>query len=358
MKVKRLIAIACIISIILILACSMLLGCAKQAAAPLSVQPTTPTVFKIKVSCSTGPTVADGKNLYVPLTEAITKESNGRIIAELYASQSLVQAKAALDSVSKGICDIQDTPPSYYPAEMNIANVWTLWGLQNDAVTCLDWTKQLTPKYFQPEMDKMNVRIIGARPMPTYYFYAPKVKITSLDELKGRLCKVTGNLQGALLTALGMKPVDITSWDVYEGLQKGTVDMTAWSLDTMRSMKVNELANPGYILDVGGLNGCQTYVLMNGALWSKLPTDLQQLVYDLGWKWGRNACENYERDAVDSLKQFLAQGIKYSSVSAADVEKVKTLAVPIRQKWADEGKAKGYLAYELLDEILKLKAGK
>lgn len=77
-------------------------------------------------------------------------------------------------------------------------------------------------------------------------------KVTSFDDLKGKKMRIAGEVMSTIGKNMGVAPVALPPNKVYEALSQGVVDGAFFTLETLKSFRLNEVA-PNVVTFPGGL---------------------------------------------------------------------------------------------------------
>jgi TRAP-type C4-dicarboxylate transport system substrate-binding protein len=131
------------------------------------------------------------------------------------------------------------------------------------------------------EIEDHNQRVLIptiALEIPTMICTTPR---TGLSDFRGAQTRVAGELPAEQVQALGMAPVSTAYTEVYEALQRGTVDCAATGLRVGDLGGFMELAKYVAVDPDTGFGSTPVPVTINQDTWDDLPLAAQQLMYDL-----------------------------------------------------------------------------
>jgi TRAP-type C4-dicarboxylate transport system substrate-binding protein len=244
----------------------------------------------------------------------------------------------------------------YFEKELALATLNTcLIGtfINDGALTSKAWW-QLAQEFPQipGEWEARNQKLlIGWEVGP--YLWMTKKPLERYDQLKGLKCGVWGGKgPRELFGQMGSIPIAIPSVEVYEALDKGTMDGRACTTPMMITYKYYEVCK--YVTDVGlGTVGSPVYGMsMNLNTWKSMPPDLQKVVLDVSKDWWAFFVESFEKAQKEDVAFLQGQGVTFIEFSAADKEKVRSLPVfqQYKKAYGERAKSKGY-APELAERI-------
>jgi len=133
-----------------------------------------------------------------------------------------------------------------------------------------------------------NVQVMFGFPETPEVFLYSSEELKSKEDIKGMKLRLIGD-EAVIFSKLGVSPVNISSPEIYESMQRGVLDgFQHSSLSYDWKMGFHEVAPYIYISEVRQPTDPQLFGVNKDA-WNELPDDLKQLVQD----------------------EFIAQGIKY-----------------------------------------------
>jgi TRAP-type C4-dicarboxylate transport system substrate-binding protein len=313
-------------------------------------QPTKPIVLKF--SHQNPPSSAIHKEPMETFLANVERRSEGRIKTEYYPAEMLVKAKGDLAAVRSGVSDIQVTTTAHNPDATPMAGLFMLPFAYRSGEEAAVAFMKLKDKYIAPEINKLGVKLLGVYIGSPYVMFSADKPIRSLADLRGVKVRTPGAVITRILTKVGAVPVNLSAADIYEGLQKRTVNVATHTMGYLALVgKVHETTSAGYVANVGGLGTFVSLILMNNNSWEALPSDLQKIVAEEGEALGRKISQNYDAQDAAGLQTMKANGVGYITWDAsakADLYKL------ISEVWDAEGKkwdARGYPASQLLNEF-------
>jgi len=145
-----------------------------------------------------------------------------------------------------------------------------------------------------------------------------------------------GNMALAV-KALGATPVFLSSGEVYQALQRGTIDGAVSGFTSMSERKWGEVAK--YVWE---LYYCPTtcgHTVANLQSWNKLPADIQKIMLETG----REIEKKYRKEVIDkeeakAREELIKQGVEIVTPSTEEVEICRKLIKPIQDEWAKKSK--------------------
>lgn len=293
------------------LSCSNAQESAQTGSAP--VAEVKPIIWK---SSGHGP-ATDPSQIYHDLCcEAITKASGGRLVVKPFVGGSIVPAYKELDAINEGVLQMGYTCPMY-----NL-DKWPAAGLISSRPAALPGEALSSWFNFGGGADLMNKMMEGYNvmtfpgaisPLPEEVFFHSKVKLESLDDIKGLKARCMGD-GGEILKRMGAATVIIPGGEVYEAMQRGTIDAFEYStIATNWDMHFNEVAPYMYLSPTRAPSDPQVF-FVNKEAFEALPEDLQEIVVAEVSRWTQAQHEYLVHKSVAALDEFKNAGVEVYKV--------------------------------------------
>jgi TRAP-type C4-dicarboxylate transport system substrate-binding protein len=204
-------------------------------------------------------------------------------------------------------------------------------------------------KYLRPEFEKVaarnNQKILYMVPWPTQYLHL-KIKVDSIDGLKGVKIRVPDKNAQDMLAAIGMAPILIPWGETIPALASGAVHGVSTSATSGVDGKFWEFLK--YIYPTNHTWSCQ---MMNVNLdsWKKLKPEQQKAIEALAQKLEPEFWAVSVKNDKDSLKKLTDNGMELVSISPAMMKELRAKTAPLLDAFlkrvpAAEKPVRAYLA--------------
>lgn len=282
-----------------LLAASVLLaGCSGQQAMESAGE----EHVELQVATYLGPTAPPAITMQWAADE-LQERSNGEINLEIFFAGSLLAGDEILPGVSQRRADMGLLTMSYNPGNLPLTQV-TAIPFQNEDADALSRTLlELWEENdaFQQEWTGNGVHPLTFIGAPTGVVSAQE-SIEGVDWFDGKNVRATSYTANAL-AAVGANPVGITLGEIYEGMERGTVDGYASMLmDTITSASLHEVSP--YVTSTGlGTYGANA-VLINPAIWEGLSAEHRAIFEEVFSEFPEQYMETYsgiEDETCDAL---------------------------------------------------------
>src|SRR6185503_18207322 len=204
--------------------------------------------------------------------------------------------------------------------------------------------KHLRP-VFEQVAAKNNQKIIYIVPWPTQYLHL-KVKVDTLDGLKGIKIRVPDKGAADMLTAVGMSPVLIPWGETIPALASGAVSGVSTSAVSGVDGKFWEFLKYSY--PTNHVWSCQI-VTVNLDAWKKLKPEEQKAIEELGKKLEPEFWAVSIKADTDSLARLKEGGMEVANIPPAMMKDFRAKTEPLLGEFlkkvpAAEAPVKAYLA--------------
>jgi TRAP-type C4-dicarboxylate transport system substrate-binding protein len=277
----------------------------------------------------------------------LERRTNGCVTMKGSWSGALLGGDTMLEGVSSHQVDMGEINPIYYPTQLPLTQVVGL-PFTNDgnpaAVTDAYAKLYESDEEFRAEWENNGVVVLAWKQLGPAMM-GTKKPITSLDDMKGLKVRTVGNVT-KVYDAIGADPIGIPGQEVYESLQRGTIDAYAGqSFEYIPQQSFAEVAP--YTYETGtGVYAIDTAVI-NKSLYDSLGEDVQQVLVDLRNEFSAKLTEVEGPMGVEACDALLKQGATVGVFSDDIAAQWKTaVGDTVYKSWAetigDEEKAKTF----------------
>jgi TRAP-type C4-dicarboxylate transport system substrate-binding protein len=288
-------------------------------------------------------------NVMKLLGSALEDRSNGAVTMEYSFGGALGPPPEFYDLVVNGVCDIGMVGPSITPGKFPITeviqNAWIFDSIITSTETYWEFLKK---DMFANEFSETIILCTAVGSGDP--IYCANKKVTTVADMKGLKLRTTGGQQTMRLEALGAVPVNVAVTEVYQALQKGTIDATITNWGGVKTWKLDEVTK---YATVPGAGATAVVFVMNKGSYNKLP-DAAKAVIDDMIKTGEFTTigGQKQQEAVDDGRDyFVAQGGEIVEWTPEAIAEMDTLWAPIWDEWLDSMDEKGLPGKETVDEM-------
>lgn len=212
-------------------------------------------------------------HLYVPFSEALPRESGGRLTGTIYGMDvaGLREMKGALGS---GLIEIGIVLPSYFPADLPESALTADLALQGRnphamAAAVTEYIVNCAP--CQEEMKAADGVFLGSGSSDVYVMITME-PLATLADIEGKRLRVSTATFGRLAEAMGAVPVSLSANDTFEAMSQGTLDGTLASVGDLVTQRLIDVARHVTDVQLGTFHTTSGFTV-NGDVWADLSVE-------------------------------------------------------------------------------------
>ncbi len=313
------------------------LGATALAGLPLS-RTWAQAATEIKLHSFVPPTHVIWAKVLVPWAAEVGQKSGNKINVRLFPSMQLGGTPPQLyRQTVQGVTDASFSLPGYTSADFPMMALTELPGTANSAD---DGTKKLW-SHFERFLarDFKDSKVLMLWNSDSASLMSRSKPIRTLEDLKGMKIRTPSAAQSAQLDALGAIPIDMPVTQIYNSLERGTIDASMIPMSAAIDFKLIEVAK--YFTTNAPLGRSPFMVVMNKDLYAKLPADQKKVIDDttgLGLSLqGAKAYDDVNHEAVALAKKSR----EVVELSAAELTRWRNAFKPLITQKADEAEKAG-----------------
>jgi len=255
--------------------------------------------------------------------EELEKRSQGKVKVKIFYAGTLAKATENLQLIRSGGVELVNMSPSYFGADLPL---FTAPNSIPMAMSDVPQTTVLIQRLLKelPAMDeeakRNGVKALHFHHLNPYRLVC-KQQIKSLDDLKGKKIRTWGSDMPKMVQAAGGVPVSLGLPELYEGLNRGTVDCIPFSVDLMVSYKIHEVAK--HVHDVTLWLGPTSGLWMARPAWDKLIPEHQKLFVQISDEAAIRDRDLTMAAATTATETLKAAGVQFHAFPEADKKKWK-----------------------------------
>lgn len=270
----------------------------------------------------------------------IEDRTGGKVKIDITYAGGLGKGNEIMTLAGRGAIDMASIVPGYYADQLLFIRAFQIpfvFDNPHEAMT-LSRNSFAELPMFAAEMDKFNVKFLFHQPLGVYYLTGPDGNCDTIAALDGKKIRSFGADIPKLHAAVGAVPVSVGVGDVYEALQRGTLDysfLNPGNIVTNRLYEVGKyscgpvMAITGHMISIGK------------KAWDKLTPETQAIFIEeaaasqqeyLDW------IDAFEGKAVEGIK---AGGGEIKEFPASELAKWKAVAPDLLGNWVEDMKGRG-----------------
>ena len=267
----------------------------------------------LTISQWTGPKhpVADG---YAPFTQMLTE--NGFDV-QAFEGGALLGAKPALAGIGDGIADMGMLAMTYFPAEFPNAQLVADMGLATpDNLTAMAAAIEynlLACEECLEEYEAANVLYLGTYSTSPYAIIST-TPIRSTADLAGKKMRVPGSLWSRWAQSVDGIEVNVPSSEMFEGLDKGALDIAIQAPGAFRSYQLWDAAKYLTTLNLGTYHSL-SLMTTNRDWWASLTDEQRAMIVDGAAQVAVDATISYTATDAEVMEELAAHGVEHIAPS-------------------------------------------
>ncbi len=311
------------------------------------------SVIELKFHHHDPPTSDFARNGVEQWAKMIEERTNGKVKITIYPAETLGKAKDAYEMVTNGIADIAWGFVGFFPGRFPMTEVIDLpmLGIPSAEVgSKVLWDLYANTPYLKGEFPGVKVLALhcnAVNPIGT-----SKKAVRTLEDLKGLKVRTPAGPPTEFMKQAGALPVLIPAPDIFENMQKGTIDGYSIDWQGIKGFRLPEVSN--YITDVN-LFIAPFWIIMNEQKWNSLPADVQKAIEEVS---GQFAAQHFGKVFDESEKQARARVKELNKeiipLTPEEQQRWVSVAQKVWDKWVNDMEASKKPAKTVLEETQKL----
>lgn len=179
--------------------------------------------------------------------ETAAELSGGRLSPDLYDSGSLLGADQLLPGLLSGVADVIFQTSSYVSSTYPVLGAMELPFVTEDYARLRRAVEPGKPQFdlINKDLQPKGVRMLGGMPTTFEYLWTVDKPIRRPEDVRGMRLRVAGEIEGETVKALGGAPVTMGSAEVYQALERNTIDGLVSYLGTVVSRDLQKIVKYG-----------------------------------------------------------------------------------------------------------------
>ena len=296
------------------------------------------------------PGVLEGVNFFAEQVKTLTK---GSVEIEVYPSEQAGKALQMFDLVRSGAVDVGSIASAYISSDKSpLLGIMEIPGLAKSVCgisTVL--AKHALPGgvIYETELKPAGMRLLAINPYPPYGPAASRSPISKIEDLKGMKMRVAGGLMELSAQKLGGVPVKLPSTEVYQALQRGTLDTVLFSFLSVKEYDLATVAKYGATGYSWGTPG--DTILISERRLASLPKEQQDALIEAGRRTTEHWCKYVDEKEAAFKADAVTAGMTIHTWTPAEVARLNDLIADVPSEWAKTLDGRGKPASKLLQQV-------
>jgi TRAP-type transport system periplasmic protein len=267
----------------------------------------------------------------------VEKRTQGAVMVDYYAGQTLTKARQCYDGTVEGLSDIGFSVLAYTRGRFPVMSAIDLPLGYTSGRVATTVANQVYDKFKPKELQDTEVMYLHAHGPGLLHTRDKAVR--KLEDIKGLKIRSHGT-SALVVKALGGTPVPKPMPESYQMLQKGVVDGSVYPLESNKGWKLGEVT--GY--STAAFSAAYTttfFVVMNKEKWQSIPPEQQTIIRQINQEWAMKHAVVWDTSDMEGLKFFLKQGGDVVGIDKKESERWKTAVAPIIEEYIQKVSKKG-----------------
>lgn len=309
------------ISVLITLAALLLLsGCGQSSESSAQASGNTPKEMNIRIAYNLPAEHSTGVYFEVLAKEIAknTESTSVKLLPQVFPNAQLYNDQQLPDAVSTEAVEIGQLNVGFLAGpEAEPLRIFDLPFLYNSWEAEWESEDGEFGKLFDQQLGKFNMKLIGWAQYGTVELYANK-PVKQPEDLQGLKMRGFGKGSSLLLQELGASPVSMSSQEIYQAMQHGTIDGFSTGPSSVVDRGLNEVTKYGTNMNMSYLS---FQAIVNKNWWERLPGDVQTAITEASVVAQKASRDKAKEDAQKYLQKLNEHGVDMYTPTPAEREK-------------------------------------
>jgi TRAP-type C4-dicarboxylate transport system substrate-binding protein len=264
------------------------------------------------------------KHGYVEWAESLQASSNGELRPKVFTGTVLLPARAGMSGLRDDIAQVGYHYSGYTPAELPVSTAIQELGFNYDdalVAAVANTDLNMNDKELLTEWEKAGIIFGGGYSTPAYNLMC-SMPVRNLAEVKGKRLRTNGNALSRWAETVGAVPVNVPSSEMYQGLEKGTLDCALNVASDLKSRSLWDVAKHTTMVPLG-LAWAGPMWGYNQKFWRGLSNKHKRLMLNENAKAMAKLYVGYDASVVEALNEAKGHGVSVYEPSADMLSSIK-----------------------------------
>ena len=264
---------------------------------------------------------------YVEWAKKVEELSKGDLQAKVFTGTVLLPARSGMSGVRDGIVNVGYHAATYTPAELPITNAIQEMGLNySDPLVMISAATDFNMNNPQAmaQWQKAGIVFGGGYSTPPYNLMC-REPVKTLADLKGKRLRTAGAAMSRWVETIGAVPVNVPSSEMYQGVEKGTLDCAVNVASDLKSRSLWDVAKYTTMAPLG-LYWSGPMWGFNQKFWSGLTTEQRKIFFKANALAMADLYVGYAASVGTALSEAADHGVTVYEPSADMLTSIKDFA--------------------------------
>lgn len=252
-----------------------------------------------------------------PYLERIEENADG-VTFNTFPSGQLGGATEYLSQVRDGSIDMAFILPVFHDDVMPLSSVGNLPYEETDLGVLASAFQDMADYLYEEELQDIGVRQLYATHAGTYDLFSVEEPIDTAAKWEGKTFRSSGWVQNQVCDAFGAAAEAIGPTEMYDALERGTVDGMIWPVTSVPPYSLQEVADYWVAGDEVNLAGNTMNMYINDDRFQALSEENQQVFLDAGDWVVPKGSETTKQAREDATETTLDAGVERAEIQDID----------------------------------------
>lgn len=285
--------------------------------------------------------------------QEIERRTGGRVKVQFFYQASLLPATDILRGIADRRADLGYVANAYHPAELPLSSIVGIPFVTSNAEAQMRTFTELYRRNeaYRREWEKQGVHVLLFHPL-SENIVGMREPLRDAAGLKGKRVRGLGYVN-QVLQILGANPTAIAAPEIYEALQRGTIDgYSGFAFEVVTALKLHEVAK--HTVGIGTGNYVFAVTPITKATWDGMPADLKKVINEVSDLYIGKFLEVLKETEDEVCAAIKKVGGTVTAFPNAEVERIKVqIGDQINKLWIKDASARGVAAEPFLADYLQ-----
>jgi tripartite ATP-independent transporter DctP family solute receptor len=257
------------------------------------------------------------------MAKIIEERSKGRVKVEVYPGGQLYKGMELLSGVMRGAIEMGTTPGAMFTGPVPLMDVFDIPLLFKDYDAIVKTWQGEPGEILRKQLERIGIKTVGFSAYGKNLDFCSHKPLIKPSDFKGLKIRCNTNMGADLVKQFGATPVIFSSAEVYEGLQRGTIDAAGSGVTSFVERKWYEVTQDATFTHASYSVWPE---MINLKFFNGLPKDIQQIIIEAG-KENQAYTMSETAKSDQEAENFLKTKLKTYELTKAD-----------RKVWMDAGR--------------------
>lgn len=287
--------------------------------------------------------------------DLVDEATDGKFTFTEYPSQQLGDASETLNMLDTGVAEMAYFTIAYHPEELPLSQAYSLpTGLTPTQMVSAYWEAMHRDGPIRDELQSNGMVPLVINGTAGYEFSTVSDPLPDREALAGLRIRGGGDIHQQIIERAGGTAVPLTTPEMYEGLDRGTIDGTLYQFSSWPGLGVDELLEHTTVgLELAPLvpNGLVT----SDTIWAELSDTEKQILYDAGHQASVEGHQALAELDVQTLEDMIEErDLTTYEWSGEDREGLLDELEAILDEWIELRDGQGLDGAGVVDEMFEI----